>query len=507
MSKDAFDQLRARMMTLSDVEGALNLLAWDQQTMMPPNGAAVRAERLATLGQITHEMLVSDETSELLEKSRPYEESLPYDADDAALIRVVRRAYHRWRNIPVDLLTARIRAQSNGYAAWVRARAEDDYAQFQPALQSNLDLLRQEIDIRRSDLPEGGEDYDLLLDDFEPKLPAAEVRAVFDELKAGTVPLVQRVSEHADAVSDAPVRGHFPQAVQREFILGIIKRFGFCDDAWRLDVTHHPFASSMAIDDIRITTRYDESFINMALFGSMHECGHGLYEHGINPAFERTPLADGASMSWHESQSRMWENFVGRSRPFWQSFFPQLQRAFPGQLDDCDADAFYRAVNKMHPSLIRVEADELTYNLHIILRFELEQGMLSGDIPLADLSEAWNARMKDYLGIDVPSNANGVLQDVHWSSGNLGYFPTYALGNVVAAQLWERIRKELPDLDDQFARGEFGSLREWLQTNIYQYGRKYLPKELLQKVLGVDQFDAKPLLRYLTAKVDELYGA
>jgi carboxypeptidase Taq len=306
-------------------------------------------------------------------------------------------------------------------------------------------------------------------------------------------------------VSDACLHGHFPIEKQREFALSILERFGFRSDSWRLDPTVHPFATNSGITDIRITTRYYEDFINPSLFGAMHECGHGLYENGVDPALERTLLARGASSSLHESQSRMWENLVGRSRAFWKFFYPKLQATFPAQFQNVELETFYRAINRVHPSFIRVEADEATYGLHIIIRFELEQEMMEGTLALKDVPEAWNARMKQYLGVDVPNDAQGCLQDIHWSGGMLGYFPTYQLGNIIAAQIWEKVLADIPDLYAQFERGEFMPLREWLREKLHRHGRKFTPKETIQRVVG-GPIDVAPYLRYLKSKFGEIYN-
>jgi carboxypeptidase Taq len=331
------------------------------------------------------------------------------------------------------------------------------------------------------------------------------VREVFDELKRELIPLIAEIAEHADRVDDSSLHGDFPIADQRAFALVMLERFGFDHESWRLDPTVHPFAMSAGTTDIRLTTRYDETDLGVSLFASIHEFGHGFYEANVDPALERTVLSAVTSMSLHESQSRMWENLVGRGLPAWRFFYPQLQKAFPAQFGNVELDQYYRAINKVEPSLIRVEADEATYNLHIILRFELEQQILSGEIALEDLPEAWNERMKEYLGIDVPDDAQGVLQDVHWSGGAIGYFPTYALVNVISVLLREQLRAELPDLDSQFERGEFGDLAGWLRENLHRHGRKYTSRETLERVTG-GGMDPGPYLRYLREKLGDIYG-
>lgn len=507
MTPTTFVALREHLATASDLAGAMAVLGWDQRTMMPSRGAEVRAARLATLSRLLHEHVTSHDLGPLLRDLEAYEASLPFDCDEASIIRVARRDYLKACMVPTDLKVALTRATNAGYQAWVQARADADFSVLQPHLEAIVSLHRQIIARVREQDDRFAEDYDVLLDDYEPGLTSAEVTRVFDDLKAATIPLVERVRQRADRVRDDLMHGAFPIEAQRALVLEIARQLGFDEDAWRLDVTQHPFASAAAIDDIRITTRYFEDFLNPALFGTMHEFGHGLYEHGVNSDLERTPLQRGASMSFHESQSRMWENLIGRGRPFWTWALPVLQRHFPANFAEASEVDIYRAVNRLGPSFIRVEADELTYNLHIIIRFEIERDLFSGRLEVEDLPATWNARMEDYLGIDVPDVSQGVLQDVHWGSGLFGYFPTYALGNVVSLQLWERIQREIPDLDEQTSRGEFSALRAWLARQIHQHGRKFTPTELLERTVGKPAFDAAPLIRYLTAKVEELYGS
>ena len=507
MTSEAVSKLREHLATINDINGASGLLGWDQRTKMPTGGAEVRSERLATLGRIAHELFVSDTTAGLLEEAERELGDLDADSDEAALVRFARRDYDRDAVISTELLTEAIRASSSGYSTWIEARANSDFAKFLPALERILEVNHRFVEAYRTLQPDAAEDYDLLLENFEPGLTSQEISEAFDVVRDKTIPLVEQVKKESAKVDDSLVHGDFPVDKQRELALQVIRKCGFTDDHWRLDETHHPFASSMAISDIRITTRYMPEFFNAAFFGSLHEFGHGLYERQVSPSLERTPLARGTSMAWHESQSRMWENLVGRSRGFWDWAIEPAQATFPSAFGKATADDVYRAVNKLYPSLIRVEADELTYNLHIILRFELEREMLAGDIELKNLPEAWNQKMHDYLGVSVPNDADGVLQDVHWSSGLFGYFPTYALGNVLSLQLWDRISDEIPDLDGSIRSGEFDSLRKWLGENVHTHGSKYLPKDLMEKVLGTRKLDPGPLTTYLEAKVTDLYGS
>jgi carboxypeptidase Taq len=493
-------ELRERLNEVSDLGRAARLLGWDQQVMMPRGGAAARAEQLATVGRIAHERFVSPDIGRLLEQLRAYEESLPADSDDASLIRVTRRDWERATRVPSELRAELLRSASIAQEAWIEARAESAFSLFLPHLERNLELRRRYIDC----FEPAAEPYDILLDDYEEGTTTAEVTAVFDRLKAGLRPLIELAREQSDGLDDSFLGGPFPVDRQQEFGLGIIERFGFDRRSWRLDLAPHPFAASFAVSDIRLTTRYSEDNLT-SLFASMHECGHGLYENGVSPALERTPLASGVSLGLHESQSRLWENLVGRSLPFWRRFFPDLQAAFPDALGAVELDRFHRAINRVRPSLIRVEADETTYSLHVILRFELEREMLSGHVDLADLPALWNDRMREYLGVDVPDDAQGVLQDIHWSGATFGYFPTYALGSVMSVQIWEAAKGAIADLEEQIEAGEFGELREWLRENLHEHGRKFTPKEALARVAG-GPIDPEPYLRYLKAKLGDVYG-
>ncbi|HVM18129.1 MAG TPA: carboxypeptidase M32 [Gaiellaceae bacterium] len=486
------DRLRTRLAQVVDLRRVNSLLFWDQQTMMPAAGAAARGEHRATLDRLAHELFVADETGRMLDELESYAETLDYDSDDASLIRVVRADYEKARRVPAELRAEMTRAASEGLRAWMGAKAESDFAAFLPALERNVELRRRYIDC----FDGYDEPYDVLLDDYERGMKTAEVRAIFEEVKHALVPLIREAADR-DADDDF-LRGSFP--VERQEAIGreVIEAFGFRPDSWRLDHTPHPFAGGAGIDDIRITTHYRERDLD-SFFATMHEYGHGLYEHQVARELERTPLGSGVSLGVHESQSRMWENLVGRSLPFWRFFYGRLQAAFPEQLGDVELERFYRAVNRVHPSLIRIHADEVTYNLHIILRFELEQDIVNGRVELRDLAQVWGERMDEYLGLEVPDDARGVLQDMHWAGGQIGYFSTYSLGNVMSVQIWERVLEDVPDLVEGFERGEFAPLREWLGENLHRHGRKYRPQELLERAVG-RTIDPAPYLRYLREK-------
>jgi carboxypeptidase Taq len=493
---DALTELRERLAEVADLNAAGGLLGWDHQTMMPERAAPQRAEQLGTLGRIVHERFTDDAIGRLLDAARPDPGST-----DEALVRVTRRDWEKARRVPTELAADLARAGALGHAAWVDARERSDFAAFLPFLRRNVELK-----LRYVECFDGYDDpYDVLLDDYEEGMTSAEVDALFAELRAGLVPLIAAIAERADAVDDAPLHGEFPVEGQRTLVRRVVERLGWSADGWRLDEAAHPFATSFGPGDVRLTTRYDPSYVGMALYGAIHEFGHGLYESQVDEALARGPLCEGVSLGVHESQSRLWENVVGRGRPFAGWLHGQLAEVFPKRFGGVSAEAFFRAVNKVQPSLIRVEADEATYGLHIILRFELERAMIAGSVALEELPEAWNARMQEYLGVDVPNDADGVLQDVHWAGGDIGYFATYALGNLISAQLWERVRRDLPDLDSQLAAGDGSALRAWLGSHVHRFGRTYPPRELVARAAG-GPIAVEPFLAYLRGKLGPIYG-
>ncbi len=496
MSEAPYEEFRERLGALCDLSNLGGLAAWDQQTMMPPQGAGIRSHQLATVSRVTHDQLVSEEIGDLLEELRSYEESLDYDSDEASLIRVTRRDRDKELRVPAALREEETRAGSEAFPVWVEARRTNDFQLFLPYLRRNIDLRRTYAEC----FDEVDEPYDALLDDFEPGMKTAEVRDVFVRLKEGLIPLVAELSRQE--IDDSCLKGHFPRASQQELQQTILGRFGFREGCWRVDPVEHPFAISLGTADIRMTTRYPEHELS-SIFAEMHEGGHGLYEHNIDPALERTPLCRGTSLALHESQSRMFENLVGRSIQFWRWGYPYVQRIFPEQFGAVGIEEFHRAINKVQPSLIRIEADEATYSLHVILRFELEQDLIGGTVDPADLPREWNERMAEYLGVDVPDDAHGVLQDVHWSRGTIGYFPTYALGNVISVQIWDRMREDVPDIEEHLEAGDLAPLGDWLREKLWRHGRKFTPQETLERVVG-GGMDPEPYLRYLSAKLGAL---
>ena len=493
--------LRRRLAEVADLEKAASLLSWDQQTMMPRGGAAARAEQLATLRRVAHERLASADLGLLLDALLDREQSLPPDSDEASLIRVARADHEKARRVPAELRAEMTRAGSLARNHWLEARARADFGLLLPHIERNVELCRRYADCFG---PEASR-YDALLDIYETGRSGAEVQAVFDRLKAELRPMITTVLEHGETVEHDFLHGYFPPEAQRAAAMSLLELLGFDPASWRLDPTAHPFAMSGAPTDIRITTRFDSRHLTESLFMAMHEFGHGLYEHQVSPALWRSPLGRGASLGLHESQSRLWENLVGRSRGLWRMLLPRLRSAFPQQLAHVELDDFYRAVNRVELSPIRARADEATYNLHVILRFELERELFDGSLAVRDLPEAWNAGMEEYLGVTVPDASQGVLQDVHWAAGLFGYFPTYALGNVMSAQIWERALEQIPTLGDRLASEDIAALRDWLGERLHRHGRKLTPRETLERAVGSD-LDPEPYLTYLRAKFGEIYG-
>ncbi len=496
----ALQQLRARLSEISDLNHASALIGWDQQTYMPPGGSAARAEQSATLQKIIHEMFTADETGRLLDAATGEVSGLDPDSDDARLVSVARRDFEKSRKVPAELVAEIARVTGQAVDVWTQARAASDWKPFSPYVVRIFDLQRQLADA----LGYTDRMYDALLDKFEPDMKTAQVQAVFDAIKPDLIALVKAIAAKSVAVSDEVLHREYDEQQQWDFGLEVIKHYGFDFKRGRQDRSVHPFTTSFSINDVRITTRVDRQFLSPALFGTLHETGHAMYEQGFSQTLERTPLADGASLGMHESQSRMWENLVGRSLPFWKFFFPVLQGFFPEQLADQTVESFHRAANKVSPSFIRVEADEVTYGLHIMLRFEMENALLEGRLKADDVPEAWNAKMQEFLGITPPNTAQGALQDIHWSSGLIGYFPTYQLGNLISLQLWDKINADVPDLANQLEHGEFAALLGWLRMNLHQHGRKFTSNELLQRITG-SGLNPSPYLKYLKTKYRAIY--
>jgi carboxypeptidase Taq len=494
------EQLKVRLSEIHDLDGATALLSWDQQVNMPPGGAGHRASQLSTLSRIRHEMFIAEETGRLLEAAEAEGAELAYESDDASLLRVTRHDYDLATKVPTDLVAELTRVTTLAHEAWTKARANNDYASFKPWLQQVFDL-----NIRVADAL-GYEDriYDALLDQYEPGMKTAHVASLFDELKEAQIPMIRAMAAQSDRIDNAVLKRDFDEKQQEIFSLEVARQIGYDFERGRLDVAVHPFTIDLGSNDVRITTRYEKNWLPAALFGTIHESGHAMYEQGSAPAISGTPLEGGTSLGIHESQSRLWENLVGRSRGFWQFYYPRLKSLFPDALDGLDVDDFYRIINCVEPSFIRVEADEVTYNMHVIIRFELENEILEGKLSLDDAPEAWNARYQEYLGVTPPTDTLGILQDVHWSGGMIGYFPTYSLGNLMSVPFFNKAVEAHPEIPAQIAQGQFATLLAWLQENIYQHGRKYMPAELFECVTG-EKMSAQPYLAYLREKYGAIY--
>ena len=498
---EKFDRLKTLLAEVRDIERALAVLWWDRQTLMPPGGAEERSNQIATISKIHHAKFTSGEIGKLLNDLSSETDGMDPDSDEARIIMVTKRDYDMECKLPEKLVEELARASSAGLEGWHKAKAEKNFSMFAPFLQRNAELTREVA------AAYGYEDrpYDAFLNITEPGITTAQLETLFSELKDAIVPMVKEIASKQDAVDDSCLHQQFHEAEQLKVSLEIAERYGYDLNRGRLDKTAHPFATSFGLGDVRITTRVYPSFLNACLFATLHESGHAMYEQGISPALSRTPLGQGASGGMHESQSRLWENLVGRSRPFQDYMFPTLQKTFPEQLGNVDIETFYRAINKVHPSLIRVEADEVTYNLHIMLRFELENEILEDRIDISKMDEIWRERMESYIGVVPEDDSVGVLQDIHWSSAGMYIFPSYALGNIIGAQLFKQAHKDMPDLDGQISRGEFEDLLGWLRTNLYQHGRKFTPNELLQRITG-EPVGTGPWINYVKGKFSELYG-
>lgn len=501
MAPTHYQALLSKVNQVHDLQKAMAVLSWDRETNMPPQGVRARIDQMTTLRQLSHSLFISDDMGKLIEDAAEEVADFPYESNEASLIRYLRRHYADERKLTADYVKRSSEVSGQARQAWVKARAENDFAAFQPWLEQVIALCQELAELYGYE----DEPYDALLDKYEPGMKTAEVRAIFAGLKEQLVPLRQLVDANSQALDDALVHQAFDITKQKEFVRYITAAVGYDYERGHLGTVVHPFATNFARDDVRITTRWYPNFLNPALFGGLHESGHAIYEQGTHPNLYRTPLARGTSMGIHESQSRMFENVVGRSRGFWQAHFPKLQALFPDQLGGYTAEDFYRAVNKVQPSYIRVEADELTYNFHIILRFELEQAMLNGQLLAKDLPSAWNAHMDSVLGIVPPTDAQGCLQDVHWTRPGFGYFPTYALGNLYAAQFYETAVAQNSSIASEMAKGQTGSLLNWLRENIHQHGRKFTPGELVRNITG-QPLTFAPFMRYATTKFTDLYN-
>jgi carboxypeptidase Taq len=489
----ALDTLRTQLQEVSDLRRTADLLDWDERVCMPNGGAPAHGEMLATIRRLAHQAFTSSAFGDALEAAAALTKTAAPDSDDRRLVEVTARDYEKAVRVPDAFVAEHARVISAAQQAWADARARNDFPAFRPHLERVIALKRDYV----SFFERRAHPYDVLLDDYEPGMTTAEVQQLFGELRPKQIALIQTIKAKPE-VDDRPLRAALSETDLEAFAREVVTAFGFDWTRGRLDKSLHPFATSIGADDVRMTTRFVEHYPFSLLFGVLHETGHALYEQGIDPAYARTTLEGGTSLGIHESQSRLWENIVGRSLAFWEHFYSKLQARFPA-LRSVPLREFYRGINKVEPSLIRVEADEATYNLHVMLRVELEIALTEGTLEAAELPDRWSRSMQEYLGVRPDSDTNGVLQDIHWSAGLFGYFATYTVGNVVSAQLWDRFGSVHPDRDADVRRGEFGPLLAWLRREVHRHGRKFEPQDLLQRATG-SRIDPAPYLQYLETK-------
>lgn len=498
---EKMNELKNRLVEINDLDAAASLLTWDQQTNMPNGGAEARGRQLAVLAQISQLKMTDAKLGYLLDDLRPYEENLAYDSDDAGLIRIARREFERRVKIPTELIGELVNHQTQSFNTWQQARPANNFNAVRPYLEKTLDLSRKVAEC----FPGYTSIADPLIDFSDFGMTASGVKSIFSDLRQELVPLVQAILSRPP-IDDTCLHGNYPEIDQLAFGMDVVKRFGYDFNRGRQDKAPHPFTIKFSIGDVRITTRVNPHDLSDALFSTMHEAGHALYEQGISQEFEGTPLANGTSSGVHESQSRLWENLVGRSYPFWTYFYPILQTRFPSQLSSVSPDTFYKAINKVERSLIRTDADEVTYNLHVMLRFDLEVAMLEGKLAIRDLPEAWNDRFEADLGIFPTNDQDGVLQDVHWFGGMIGgVFQGYTLGNIMGAQFFEVALRSHPEITQEITQGEFETLHAWLVSNIYQFGSKFTANDLLQRVTG-GPISIEPYIQYLKKKYTPIYN-
>jgi carboxypeptidase Taq len=493
---DSWAALDTRMRELADLAHVRSLLGWDKEAKMPLHGAEARARQQATMRGIYHERITDPRLGELLDELADEP-----DPARAAMVRNIRRLHERAAKLPVEFAQRVALAESRGSTIWRVARSENDFASFLPALEEIVALKREEAELVGYE----HEAYDALLDEYEPGMTAARLEPLLGELRDETLRLLGEI-QAAGPLPPAPFDGkRFAVDAQWAFTIDVLRDLGFDLDAGRQDVSAHPFSSSAALRDVRLTTRIDELDPFSGLFATIHECGHGLYEQGFDPRYEDTPIAEAPSHGIHESQSRLWENIVGRSRAFWERYTPLMRDAFPEAMAGVEVDDVYRHVNRVEPSLIRVEADEVTYNLHIAVRFRLELAMLRGDVSAAGLPTAWNDAYEELLGIRPPTDADGVMQDIHWSSGSIGYFPSYSLGNLYSAVLWAALAADHPDVDERIAAGDLGVVLEWMREHVHRRGYLEESEDTVRRATG-HGLEVQPLMRYLRARRAPLYG-
>lgn len=498
MNERVWSELESRMAELRDLGSIAGLLSWDQETCMPSGGAAGRARQLAAIHSLIHERIIDPALGDFL-----MEAAADPDLDERrrAMVRNLGRERSRAVRIPARLVRAIAEEQSAGVEAWRAARGERKFSIFAPRLARLVELRREQADA----IGHEGERYDALLDGYEPGMRIARLEPIFDRLRGELIPILERLTEARAPKRWEHERHRFPSDRQWEFTLHLLEQMGFDFERGRQDRSTHPFTSASGRGDVRLTTRIAEDNVFSAIFGTIHEGGHGLYEQHLPAEHMLDAIGEAASMGLHESQSRLWENLIGRSLPFWQLQFPHLRDAFPEALAGVGAEEVYAAVNQVSRSRIRVEADEVTYNLHIILRFQLELAMLRGELSVGDVPAAWNELTEELIGVRPEDDREGVLQDIHWAWAEFGYFPTYALGNLYSAILHERIGQDLGSLDEVIRAGELVRIRDWLAEKIHRVGHLWDAEEIVERATG-SNLTTEPFLRYLKTKYQALYG-
>jgi carboxypeptidase Taq len=495
-----YQSLLKRVYEINDLRKAVRILTWDREVVMPKGGDEDRNQQIATLQRLSHALYTSDEMGELIEKASEELNGASYQSTEASLIRFLRRDYARARRLPADFISQVSSINGQATAAWKKAREDDDFALFKPWLEKVVEMNREKAEL----LGYVDDPYDALLDSHEPGSKTSEIKAIFDSTKSALKPLYEAVLQNYSRVDDRILRQPYDVGKQKFFARYLAAIIGYDFNRGHLATAVHPFSTNFSRNDVRITTRYSENYLSPGIFATLHESGHAIYVQNVNQGLTRTPLAKETSAALDESQSRLIENMVGRSKGFWQVHLPKLKELFPDQLGDVSVNQFYQAVNKVQPSFIRVEADELTYNLHIILRFELERKLINGGLRAADIPEAWNAKMSELLGVVPATNREGCLQDIHWTLVGFGYFPTYALGNLYAAQFFKAARAQDPSITAELERGKTDSLLEWLRINIHQHGRKFTPSEIVEAATG-SPLDHRDFVDYATAKFSDVY--
>jgi len=500
-SSDTYKLLRDHAKETTMIATIQSLLEWDERTYMPPAGGEYRADQVAFLAGQVHRRQTAEQLGHWLSELSESPLAVDRHSDTGSVIRHLKRDYEKKSRLPQALVEELTRLSVLGQQVWSRARRDNDFAQFQPLLEKTVKRKREEASaLGYDDTP-----YDPLLDEFEPGETTANVARVLADLRDSLLPLLQAIAESSHQPDVAVLTRKFPISAQETFGRQVANAIGFDFHAGRLDVTNHPFCTGLGPGDVRLTTRYDQHAFGDAFFSILHEAGHGIYEQGLPRDGYGLPTSEAVSLGIHESQSRMWENQVGRSLALWEHFFPQAQRAFPEVIGDVNLQTFYGAINDVRPSLIRVDADEATYNLHILIRFELEKALIEDQLPVADLPGAWNEKYQHYMGITPPDYTDGVLQDVHWSAGLFGYFPTYALGNLYAAQFFSQAAADLGDVNANFRKGEFTPLREWLREHIHMHGRRYSSEELVERITG-KPLSHNALMEHLSTKFGKVFG-